>query len=66
MSSTGTLPSEVAPWIERLARLGYAAKALLYGTIGLLAANAANAGLDGSLSDVLDDEPAPNEMSCAS
>jgi hypothetical protein len=41
MSSTGTLPSEVAPWIERLARLGYAAKALLYGTIGLLAARAA-------------------------
>lgn len=41
MSSTGTLPSDVAPWIERLARLGYAAKALLYGTIGLLAARAA-------------------------
>lgn len=28
-----------APWIERLARVGYAAKALLYATIGLLAAN---------------------------
>lgn len=41
MSSTGSLPSEVAPWIERLARLGYASKALLYCTIGLLAAQAA-------------------------
>ncbi|HEX5575464.1 MAG TPA: DUF1206 domain-containing protein [Gemmatimonadales bacterium] len=41
MSSTGSMPREVAPWIERLARLGYAAKALLYGTIGLLAAKAA-------------------------
>jgi hypothetical protein len=39
--TTEALPSEVAPWIERLARLGYAAKALLYGTIGLLAARAA-------------------------
>lgn len=28
-----------APWIERLARMGYAAKALLYGTIGVLAAH---------------------------
>jgi hypothetical protein len=41
MSSTGSMPREVAPWIELLARLGYAAKALLYGTIGLLAAKAA-------------------------
>lgn len=41
MSSTGSLPTEVAPWIERMARLGYAAKALLYGTIGLLAAKGA-------------------------
>jgi Domain of Unknown Function (DUF1206) len=32
---------EVAPWIERLARVGYVAKALLYGTIGALAALAA-------------------------
>jgi hypothetical protein len=31
----------VAPWVERLARVGYAAKALLYITIGLLAARAA-------------------------
>jgi hypothetical protein len=30
----------VAPWVERLARIGYAAKALLYITIGLLAAQA--------------------------
>lgn len=28
-----------APWIERLARIGFAAKALLYATIGLLAAH---------------------------
>ena len=34
-------PSEVAPWVERLARVGYAAKAILYGTIGILAAQAA-------------------------
>ena len=31
---------DVAPWIEVLARVGYAAKAVLYGTIGLLAARA--------------------------
>jgi hypothetical protein len=31
---------QVAPWVERLARIGYAAKALLYITIGLLAAQA--------------------------
>lgn len=31
----------VAPWIEILARVGYTAKALLYGTIGVLAAQAA-------------------------
>ncbi|MFL5401258.1 MAG: DUF1206 domain-containing protein [Gemmatimonadales bacterium] len=31
---------QVAPWVERLARIGYAAKALLYITIGLLAAAA--------------------------
>jgi hypothetical protein len=32
---------EVAPWIAVLARLGYAAKALLYATVGILAAQAA-------------------------
>ncbi|HUQ81566.1 MAG TPA: DUF1206 domain-containing protein [Gemmatimonadaceae bacterium] len=31
----------VAPWIERLARVGYAAKAVLYGVIGVLALRAA-------------------------
>jgi len=31
---------QVAPWVERLARIGYGAKALLYITIGLLAARA--------------------------
>ena len=34
-------PAEVAPWIERLARVGYAAKAILYATVGILAAQAA-------------------------
>ena len=32
---------DVAPWVERLARVGYAAKAVLYITIGILAAQAA-------------------------
>ena len=32
---------DVAPWVARLARIGYAAKALLYITIGYLAAEAA-------------------------
>jgi hypothetical protein len=34
-------PAEVAPWIERLARVGFVAKAVLYGTVGILAAQAA-------------------------
>jgi hypothetical protein len=33
--------AEVAPWIEKMARVGYAAKAVLYATIGALAAQAA-------------------------
>ncbi len=32
---------DVAPWIERFARVGYVAKAVLYGTVGILAAKAA-------------------------
>jgi hypothetical protein len=32
---------EVAPWIEKLARVGYVAKALLYATVGILAGQAA-------------------------
>src|SRR5688500_9883255 len=32
---------EVAPWIVILARIGYVAKALLYATVGILAAQAA-------------------------
>ena len=39
-----TLPQtamEVAPWIALLARIGYVAKALLYATVGILAAEAA-------------------------
>ena len=35
---------EVAPWIERLARIGYSAKALLYATVGVFAARAALGG----------------------
>lgn len=33
--------TEIAPWVARLARLGYSVKALLYITIGLIAAQAA-------------------------
>jgi hypothetical protein len=33
--------ADVAPWVERLARVGYAAKSLLYLTIGYLASKAA-------------------------
>jgi hypothetical protein len=32
---------EVAPWVAHLARIGYAAKAILYATVGVLAAKAA-------------------------
>jgi hypothetical protein len=39
--STSIEAREVAPWVERLARVGYAAKALLYITIGIVAAQAA-------------------------
>lgn len=41
---------QAAPWIERLARLGYAAKALLYATIGGLAAQVA-LGTGGEITD---------------
>ena len=45
-----------APWIERLARAGFAAKALLYGTVGVLAARLA-AGNGGRVAQgVLDPE----------
>ena len=39
-SMTAPTVRQVAPWVERLARVGYAAKALLYITVGLLAAQA--------------------------
>jgi hypothetical protein len=39
--SAKTAVRDVAPWIEILARIGYIAKAVLYGTIGFLAARAA-------------------------
>lgn len=51
---------EAAPWIERLARVGYAAKAVLYATVGLLAAQAAfgrgggTTGPRGALATLLD------------
>jgi hypothetical protein len=41
---------EIAPWIERMARVGFAAKALLYATIGVLAARAA-IGAGGATTD---------------
>jgi Domain of Unknown Function (DUF1206) len=44
MTMPEAMPSavrEVAPWVAHLARIGYAAKAVLYGTIGFLAAKAA-------------------------
>lgn len=44
-------PADVAPWIERLARVGYAAKALLYATVGILAAQAA-LGRGGRTTDI--------------
>ena len=39
-SSDSPAVEAVAPWVEHLARMGYAAKALLYITIGILAAQA--------------------------
>ncbi|HEX2249980.1 MAG TPA: DUF1206 domain-containing protein [Gemmatimonadales bacterium] len=46
----GGTSSEVAPWIERLARVGYAAKAVLYMTVGYLAAEA-GLGMGGRVTD---------------
>lgn len=37
MTFTLETPPEAAPWIRRLARLGFGAKAVLYATVGLLA-----------------------------
>ena len=39
-SMTAPTVRQGAPWVERLARIGYAAKALLYITVGLLTAQA--------------------------
>ena len=47
---TGKATAEVAPWVERLARAGYTAKAVLYLTIGYLASRAAF-GPGGRLTD---------------
>jgi hypothetical protein len=40
----------VAPWVERMARIGYAAKALLYITVGIVAAQA-GLGRGGQVTD---------------
>jgi hypothetical protein len=40
-SAKQDLKEDVAPWIERFARVGYVAKAILYATVGILAAGAA-------------------------
>jgi hypothetical protein len=37
---TAPTMKEVAPWVERMARIGYAAKALLYITVGIISAQA--------------------------
>jgi hypothetical protein len=42
--------TEVAPWVESLARVGYAAKAILYVTVGYLASQAA-LGTGGRVTD---------------
>jgi hypothetical protein len=47
---TGQPYTDVAPWVERLARVGYAAKAVLYVTVGYLAAEA-GLGRGGRLTD---------------
>ncbi len=47
---TVTVPSDVQPWVERLARLGFAAKGVVYLLIGVLAFQAA-AGLGGGTTD---------------
>ena len=49
-----------APWIERTARIGFAAKALLYGIVGVLAFQAArgtggrNTGTKGALGEIIE------------
>src|SRR5919197_4376469 len=42
---------DAPPWIERFARVGYVAKAILYATIGVLAARAAIGSGGGSTTD---------------
>lgn len=59
---TGTVPAEVGPWIERLARSGFAANGVVYVLIGILAFLAATGtggettGAQGAL-DVLLQQP---------
>ena len=43
-------PNDLATWIERMARVGYTAKGILYITIGYLAARA-GLGQGGSVTD---------------
>lgn len=53
-------PGDAAPWIERMARVGFAAKALLYVVVGVLALQAARGvggqttGMHGALSEILE------------
>ena len=44
---------EIAPWIERMARVGYAAKGIVYILIGLLAIRGATGGMDGAFLTIL-------------
>lgn len=59
-TGTGGVASAAAPWIERVARVGFAAKALLYAIVGGLALQAAlghggkTTGTRGALREVID------------
>jgi hypothetical protein len=44
---------EVAPWIEKLARVGYAAKGVVYILVGLLAVRGATGGTDQAFTTIL-------------
>lgn len=49
--AAGNVATQAAPWVERLARVGFAANALTYIVIGALAAQAA-AGRGGRMTDM--------------
>ena len=64
-------PNDVPDWVETLARLGYAAKGVVYAAVGVLALQAAFsveqiAGSRGALLEIAQDEerrPVPREPS---